>query len=134
MPIIEELRGLGFCPGLTYVHKGGRFDVRHGEASQVPSPLVYVIVDRHGESVKVGRSLRQNIIQRRGSVTAMNGLNGVSTVGQNSKPVVVNLRREILQSGPLVVYVRHCKTVDEARDQEKALFDRFRGRIDKRRG
>ncbi len=134
MSIVEDLRALGFGRGLTYLHNGQRFDITHEEAAQVPPPLVYVIVDRNGESVKTGRSLAQNIIQRRGSEAAVKGLNGMSTDGQNNKPVTVKLRREILLSGPLVVYVRHCQTRDEAKEEEKALYDRFPGRIDVRRG
>lgn len=132
MGIIEELRRVGFCPEQTITYAAGLFVVIPGEAAKTPPPLVYVIVDRNGESVKTGRSKCQNISQRHGSLAA--GMNGTTTIGQNTKQVVLNLKKETIAAGSLVVYVKHCETCEDACRQELDLFDRYRGRIDRRRG
>jgi hypothetical protein len=132
MNIISELEKRGFERGLYWTHCHGEFSITVANASDYPPPLVYVIVDRNGESVRVGRSLTQTVRKREGSTAK--GLNGQSTEGQNNKSVILGLRREIRAQCPLTSYVKCCATEEEAIEAEKQLFDAFRGRLDKKRG
>jgi len=132
MTIVNELLELGFRPGLRMKYSDGRYAISPEEGFDQPPPLVYVLVDRIGKSVRTGRSLKQTIRQREGATAA--GLNRLSTDGQNNKRVIRELRSEILQNGPLVSYIKRCTSEDAAKREEKAIYDRFRGRLDKRRG
>lgn len=132
MTIVNELLELGFRPGLRMKYSDGRYAISAEEGFDQPPPLVYVLVDKSGESVRTGRSLKQTIRQREGATEA--GLNGLSTYKQNNKPVIRGLRSEILQNGPLVSYIKRCTSEEAAKREELATCDRFRGRLDKRRG
>jgi len=132
MTIVNELLELGFRPGLRMEYSNGRYAISAEEGFNQPPPLVYVLVDRNGGSVRTGRSLKRTIRQQEGGTEA--GLNGLSTDGQNNKPVIRGLRPEIRQNGPLVSYIKRCTSEEAARCEKRALYDRFRGRLDKRRG
>lgn len=132
MNIISELEKRGFKRGLYWTYCKGEFSITDAEASNDPPPLVYVVVDRNGESIRVGRSLKQTVKTREGATAK--GLNGQSTEGQNNKSVILGLRREIMTQCPLTSYVKCCSTEEEAIEAEKQLFDDFRGRLDKKRG
>lgn len=132
MNIVPRLEELGFTCGLLWTWDGQRYAIHPEEASEFPAPLVYVIVDAQGRSVRTGRSLRNTIREREGSTSK--GMNGESTAGQNTKSVIIGLRVEVKENGPLRSYVRCCETEDGARQAELHLYDLFRGRLDKRRG
>ncbi len=132
MNIISELENQGFEQGLFWTYCRGEYFITDANGSDLPPPLIYVIVDRNGESVRVGRSLKQTVKKREGATAK--GLNGLSTEGQNNKSVILGLRREMQAHCPLTSYVKCYETEEEAKEEEKLLFDNFRGRIDKRRG
>ena len=132
MNIIAELEHRGFKQGLFWTYCRDEFFITDADGSDLPPPLVYVIVNRNGESIRIGRSLKQTIKTREGSTAK--GLNGLSTEGQNNKPVILGLRKEIRGHCPLTTYVKCIDTEIEAIEAEKLLFDEFRGKLDKRRG
>lgn len=132
MNIIAELEKQGFKRGLYWTYCRGEFFITDADASDSPPPLIYVIVDRNGESVRIGRSLKQPIRKPEGATAK--GLNGKSTDGQNNKSVILGLRKEMKENCPLTSYVKCLETKEEAKKAEKRLFDDFRGRLDKRRG
>ena len=131
--LVDTLKKRGFKLGLRMEQNGPtKFRVVPENACDLPGPLVYVVVDRNGESVRTGRALAQSICQREGSTEK--GLNGLSTVGQNNKTVIKNLRRAIKETGPLYSYVKQYADRDSAKKAEIEMFDLFRGRYDNRRG
>lgn len=132
MNIVPELEKLGFKCGLYWTWDGERYHIDVDEAGEFPPPLVYVIVDAKGASIRVGRSLKQIIRKREGSTAK--GMNRESTEGQNNKSVIKGLRVEVRENGPLRSYVKSIETEDAARQAELGLFDLFRGRLDMRRG
>ena len=132
MNIIPELESRGFKRGLFWTYCGGEYFITNADGHDLPPPLVYVIVDRNGESVRIGRSLKQTIEKREGATAK--GLNGLSTEGQNNKSVILGLRKEIQAQCPLTSYVKCIGSEIKAIEAEKLLFDEFRGRLDKRRG
>lgn len=132
MNIISELESRGFKRGLFWTYSRSEYFITDADGSDLPPPLVYVIVDRNGESVRTGRSLKQTIRKREGSTEK--GLNALSTEGQNNKSVILGLRKEIQAHCPLTSYVKCSDTEDAAIEAEKLLFDEFRGKLDKRRG
>ena len=132
MTIVDRLLELGFRPGLRMEYSDGRYSISAQEGGDLQPPLVYVLVDGIGEPVRTGRSLKRTIRQREGATAA--GLNRLSTERQNNKPVICGLRAEIQQSGPLTSYIKRCASEEAAKREELDLFDRFRGRLDRRRG
>ena len=132
MSIVPKLRSVGFRPGLRMNYLDGKYVFTREEASDVPPPLVYAVVDRNGESVRTGRSLKQTIWQR--EKPTPRGLNFQSTEGQNNKAVIRCLRVEIKENGPLTSYVRRSADEETAKEEEKELYDHVKGRCDRRRG
>ena len=132
MNIPDELQALGFTPAVVFTSERGRYATSDDVAANLTPPLVYVIVDRNGDAVKTGRSLKQSPRQRFGNTAK--GMNRESTKGQNEKPVVADLRLEVDASGPLITWAKGERDEESAKAAELVLFDKFRGRIDRKRG